>query len=223
MEPLSPDSYNRKGNLLGGIPFTSKEHTWPINRNGKPYYPLTQINLTGVSSITNKEFGDGILQVWIDVDEQSDWMSSVIKRIEPNDLDCEMEPHEFEYLGSNFNELWCDKNYEFSFEFNGYVCPSFDSIDRDDFVKLSKNEKSALERLELIAESNGWKSIDGDWLLGYPDMGSGSPAGSYFSEVDNFIQLATFKSFPMTLGGKQANIFYSDSSSEVEFWFDWGG
>lgn len=37
---MNEDDIDRRSNMFGGKPFTSKKYPWPINSKGKPYYPL---------------------------------------------------------------------------------------------------------------------------------------------------------------------------------------
>lgn len=224
-EELSSGATDRKCNLFGGAPFTSNEHSWPINRNGNPYYPLVQVNLTDVSNITKKRFGDGLLQVWLNVDGDLQSMDHILRIIKPNDLECVMTPPAFERSKTNFDEIWGGSDYAFSIEFNGFVSPSSLYIDRIDYDSFTEEELTAFVNIRSILDNNGWKSMpEGDWLLGYPDEGSGSPAGLYCEgEVNNFIQLGSWKTFALEGIGKVANIFFYDDGDNVVFDFQWGG
>lgn len=225
LEEFIPGTSDRKGNLFGGMPFTSHEHAWPINKKGNPYYPLVQVDLTNVSNITKKRFGDGLLQVWLDVDSDLRSMHHVMRIIRPKDLECIMTPPVIEESETDFYGIWGGSDFIFSFEFKGFVCPSLPYIDRIDFDLFSKEELTAFVKLRSILDQNGWQSIqEEDWLLGYPDRGSGAPAGlSYEEMADNFIQLGSSESFALVGIGKVANIFYTDLGDHVDFDFYWGG
>jgi Domain of unknown function (DUF1963) len=216
---------DRKGNLFGGMPFTSNEHTWPINNNGNPYYPLVQVNLSDVSATTRQRFGDGLMQVWLDLDHDSNLMHSMLKVIKPNELQFEMTNPSFQISESGLDEMWGwgGEGYTFSLNFKGFVCKDIYDFGGSDFNHFSNEELTAFNNIRSICEKNGYRSIgEADWFLGYPD--EGGPAGGMFEDnLKNFIQFGGYEIFPLSGIGKVANIFYYDEGDDVEFLFEWGG
>lgn len=214
---------NRKGNLFGGMPFTSNEHTWPINNNGNPYYPLVQVNLSDVSATTRQRFGDGLMQVWLDLDQDSNWMHSILKVIKPNELQFEMTKPSFQISETGLDEMWgwSGEGYAFSLEFKGFVCKNIYDFGGGDFNEFSKEELTAFVNIRSVCEKNGYASIgESDWFLGYPD--EGGPAGLSFEDNwKNFIQFGGYDIYPLSGIGKVANIFYCDEGDDVEFLFQW--
>jgi hypothetical protein len=128
--------------------------------------------------------------------------------------------HEIDEFGS-----WFGISLQFSFIFLGYMLPHWGDGDAEwDYDRdLSEREVEILDRLEELSEANGYRSLSTNWLLGYPDRGSGSPAGRYDPEPRNLIQFAKSDAFPMVDVSRYANIFYSEVDGDVSYFFDWNG
>lgn len=105
------------------------------------------------------------------------------------------------------------------------MCTDFDAylIESRTGRELTDDEFEVIERLMEIVEKNNFRCPTGDWLLGYPDKGSGSPAGRYDPEPDNFLQFKTAEAFPMANVSRYGNIFCEESGDGVRFSFDWNG
>ncbi len=223
---MNDDDIDRRSNMFGGKPFTSKKYPWPINSKDKPYYPLIQVNLTQVSEITGKNFGDGLMQVWLDVTKND--LDHLIRFIDVKDFGDQLEddaPFTSVIKKTDKNGLWFGICLQFTFKPIGYMMAHwFDGALEWDYERdLSDKEVEILTTLEKLSEDNGYQSISGSWLLGYPDRGSGSPAGRYFPEPKNFIQFSDSGAFPMVDVSRYANIFYADEECDMSFFFDWNG
>lgn len=212
--------------MFGGRPFTSQKHPWPLNKKKRPYYPLIQIDLSQVSKITGKDFGHSLMQVWLDITKDS--LSDLIRIIDKEDLD-DAAAEDFPDAKSiqkidEFNS-WFGISSNFSFKPSGFMMAHwFDGSAEWDYARdLSAQEIGILNELQKLSEDNGYKSLSSNWLLGYPDRGSGSPAGRYYPEPKNFIQFETSDAFPMVDVSRYANIFYSEADGDVAYSFDWNG
>lgn len=216
-------SLNRKGNLFGGIPFISEEYPWPLNDQGKPYLPLIQIVLDEVGLLSGKNFGLGLLQVWIDINDSD--LPNIVRVIERSDLTAPMTLPSFDYSEINETDYWDQVCAHFSIVQGGFMCANFDAclIESRNGRELSDAEYEIVGRLMEIVEKNNYSCQAGDWLLGYPDKGSGAPAGRYDPEPNNFFQFKTADSFSMVNVSRYANIFFDNSSHGVSFFFDWNG
>lgn len=223
---FDPDEIDRKSNMFGGNPFTSLKYPWPLNDSGSPCYPLVQVDLRQISELCSKDFGRGLLQVWLDITDSD--LPSTIRIIDPADMN---ETLQKDYPGPERIEKidgygsWFGISQQFSFNFLGYMLPHWGdgeiewNYDRD----LSEKEVEILNRFEELSEENGYRSLKTNWFLGYPDRGSGSPAGRYEPEPMNLIQFATSDAFPMVDVSRYANIFYSGDDGDVAYFFDWNG
>lgn len=217
------DSLNRKGNVLGGSPFVSQEWPWPVNSSGNPLLPLIQICLDEVTLLSGKDFGAGLLQVWIDVSDAD--LQSIHRVVEASDLEATMTLPAVDYLvraEANNWELACAN---FSIVEGGFMCSDFEpsEIESRNRRELTDAEFEVVDRLMEISKGSNYQCLKGDWLFGYPDMGSGAPAGRYTPEPSNFFQFKTSDSFSMVNVSRYANIFFSDSGKGVSFFFDWNG
>lgn len=86
---------HRRGSLLGGFPFTSKKHPWPLtDGGGLPMQPVIQIDLVDAAPILGLSLGTGLLQIWgrVDsnrdqaMDQTKDWYNSqVLMRLIPTE------------------------------------------------------------------------------------------------------------------------------------------
>ncbi len=222
--PFDPFEIDRKSNMFGGNPFTSLKHPWMLNKNGSPCYPLIQIDLQQVSELCNKDFGRGLMQVWIDIADSD--LPSSIRVIGPADVD---ETPQNDYPSSEqtgkVDEYgsWFEISLRVSFNFLGYMLPHWGDGDLEwDYGRdLSDQEVEILNKLEELSDQHGYRSLKTNWLLGYPDRGSGSPAGRYEPEPMNLIQFRTSGAFPMVDVSRYANIFYSVDDGDVAYFFDW--
>jgi hypothetical protein len=224
--PIEFDETDRKSNMFGGRPFTSKKHPWPLNSNDNPYYPLVQINLLQISELCSRDFGRGLLQVWLDISNSN--LSEIIRFIDPADM-IEMLSQDAPSI-ERINEIdkfgsWFGISRRFSFKFLGYMLLHWGDGDAEwDYDRdLSEKEVEILDRLEELSEANGYRSLSTNWLLGYPDRGSGAPAGRYTTEPKNLVQFATSDTFPLVEVSRYANIFYSEVDGDVAYFFDWNG
>lgn len=224
--PVDIEQIDRKSNMFGAKPFTSEKYPWPYNSKNKPYYPLAQIDLMQISEVTGKDFGSGLLQVWLDITKNN--LDDLIRIIDQDDsseslTDDAPETSVIQKI-DEFN-TWFGIASQFSYKFLGYMMADwFDGAleweyDRD----LSDKEIEILDVLEKLSESNGYKSTSGNWLLGYPDKGSGAPAGKYYPEPRSLIQFSGSGAFPLIHVSRYANIFYSGEDGDVSYFFDWNG
>ena len=223
---LNPHEIDRKSNMFGGNPFTSSKHPWPLNGSGNPCYPLAQLDLRQISKISSKDLGEGLLQVWLDITDSD--LPSTIRTIDPADMN---EALQNDYPDTERIEKideygsWFGISHHCSFNFLGFMLSYWGGgeIEWDYDRDLSEREVEILNRLEELSEEHGYRSLKNNWLLGYPDRGSGSPAGKYESEPINLIQFATADAFPMVAVSRYANLFYSDDDDDVAYFFDWNG
>ena len=223
---VDADSIDRKSNMFGGNPFTSIKHPWPLNGNENPYYPLVQLDLLQISELCSKDFGRGLLQVWLDITDSD--LTSKIRIIDPEDMNDEVltdypsteRIDKIDEFGS-----WFGISLHLSFKFLGYMLSYWGDgdIEWDYDRDLSDKEEEILNNIERLSEEHGYRSLSTNWLLGYPDRGSGSPAGRYEPEPMNLIQFAKSNAFPMVDVSRYANIFYSNSGGDAVYFFDWNG
>ena len=55
----------RKGNLIGGLFYLTKEYPWPVDKDNNQYLqPIVQLDLEFAGELLNDYFGTGLLQVW---------------------------------------------------------------------------------------------------------------------------------------------------------------
>lgn len=226
LEPCEPEKIDRSANMFGGNPFTSAKHPWLMNAGGNPCYPLVQLDLQKISELCDQELGDGLLQVWLDIADPD--LPGVIRVIDPVDMTDALaadypeigETQEIDEYGS-----WFGISHHLSFKFLGYMvsCWGDGEVEWDYERDLSERELEILDKLEGLSEENGYRSLKANWLFGYPDRGSGSPAGRYGSEPRNLIQFATSNAFPMVDVSRYANVFYSHDEDGVTYFFDWNG
>ena len=68
--PLDRDnpSHRIEDQVIRGFPFTSKSYPWPMTE-GSFHQPIAQINLKKAGELLGDNLGDGLLQVWLEVDE----------------------------------------------------------------------------------------------------------------------------------------------------------
>lgn len=223
---LDPNEIDRKSNVFGGCPFTSSEYPWLLNANGNPCYPLVQLDLQQVGGLCRKNFGNGLLQVWLDIADSD--LPATIRIIDSVGFN-EVLNKDYPSLASikQIDEYgsWFGISRQFSFNFLGYMLPHWGDgdIEWNYSRDLSEREVVILNRLERLSEEHGYRSLKTNWFLGYPDRGSGSPAGRYEMEPMNLIQFATSNVFPMVEASRYANVFYSCEDGGVEYFFDWNG
>lgn len=223
---MDNEKIDRRSNLFGGKPFTSKKYPWPANSKAKPYYPLVQIDLKQVSELTEKIFGSGLMQVWLDITKND--LDHLIRIIDSDDLNDHLEddaPLASVIKKIDKDEFWFGICSQFNFKPMGYMMARwFDGALEWDYERdLSDKEVEALSALEKLSEENSYGSMSGSWLLGYPDRGSGAPAGRYSPEPRNFFQFSDSRAFPMVDASRYANIFFSDDDGDMSFFFDWNG
>jgi hypothetical protein len=228
IEDASLDSgeINRKSNMFGGNPFTSLKHPWPLNDRESPSYPLVQVDLRQISELSGREFGSGLLQVWLDITDSA--LPSTIRVIDLADMGELLQddyPDQEQIEKIDVYRSWFGIAQHFTFNFLGFMMPRWESyeIELDCYRDLRAKEVEIIEQLEKISEENGFQSLNGDWFLGYPDRGSGAPAGRYDSEPTNLIQFSTADTFPMVSVSRYANLFYSNDDGEFTYFFDWNG
>lgn len=70
MKHVAPEELDRRGSLIGGCPFTSRNYPTPRNEYkfrgvNEPMAPLVQLNLDDIWRATGKTFGSGLLQLWL--------------------------------------------------------------------------------------------------------------------------------------------------------------
>lgn len=214
----------RTQNIIGGRPFTSEQCPWPVDAEGIPLYPLIQLNLEQISNLTGNDFGSGLLQVWINIQDDDNWMTNVVRVIELDEMHAPPTPVEFNSHEINPKGEFSE-GFSISFSSLGYMCSNWEGwqLECNSDRSFSHEEEELIHKIELIAAKNNYTAMSGDWLLGFPDNGSGSPAGSYSPEPENLIQFASYKSFPLVAISKYANVFYSKDESTGTFWFDWNG
>jgi uncharacterized protein YwqG len=66
LTPQNSKNYEqRTQDMIGGFPYTSEKHPWPIcEESGLHMQPIVQINLVNAGKILEFDFGHGILQLW---------------------------------------------------------------------------------------------------------------------------------------------------------------
>lgn len=224
--PIDFEQIDRKSNMFGAKPFTSNRYPWPYNSKNKPYYPLAQIDLMQISEITGRDFGSGLLQVWLDITKNN--LDELIRIVGQDDISESLTDDSPEtsviHMADEFNS-WFGIASQFSYKFLGYMMAHwFDgALDLECDRDLSGKEIEILDALEKLSECNGYKGASGNWLLGYPDRGSGSPAGKYSPEPRSLIQFSDSGTFPLVQVSSYANIFYSGEDGDVSYLFDWNG
>jgi hypothetical protein len=224
LRPIESSPPNRLQNMFGGTPFTSNDHPWPINRTKRPYYPLVQISLSEVGKLVGRDLGTGLLQVWVDVNDHKHFLSNLIRVISDEDLGSEPAGPAYEHSDIDLGGTWDETCSAFSFEFLGWMCDDWGwwLLECANGRELSSDELAIVNGIECVVGQSNYKNIDGDWLMGYPDMGSGSPAGRYSPKPANFLQLASSESFPMVDVDRYANVFIVETRKGISFKFDWG-
>lgn len=222
------ESLNRLGSMFGGFPFTSQAYPWPLGEDDQPLSPLAQIALSAVTKLTKQSFGQGLLQVWLDYGSPE--MTSIVRVIPESEClrdnlndECLRGGSEYEDICSvikfkksgSMCHSWGDTVGALMDECHDVILDKLDDEKREAFLDL-------IENFEKYVEDSGYGVVEKDWLLGYPDMGSGAPAGRYIDPPSNFIQFATEDSFPMAIGARFCNLFYStDKEGVVFFSFDY--
>lgn len=218
-------STSRKSNVFGGYPYTSEKFPWPLNEKKDPYYPLVQLNLQEIGDVSGKHFGTGLLQIWLDVTKWD--LPDIVRVIGSSDLDDPLrddipdaeQAKKLNEFGSYFGT-----SLDFSFYFMGFMLPTVDfDIDTESDRRRSAEELEIIGRIEGLCKEHGYESVRGNWLLGYPDQGSGTPAFRYDPKPLNLIQFATEDVFPMVGISRYGNVFYSDDEGEPTYFFDWNG
>lgn len=223
VEMNGESNLNRLGNLLGGYPYTSEAYAWPINDHGQPLFPLIQINLDEVNRLANENFGDGLLQVWLDTNDFD--LPSLVRVIDEKDLADSITSPSFDSSVFNDVDTWTQVCASFSLAPGGVMCPDFSAylieskVGRD----LSEDEIDIIDQIAEISDGNDFRNFDEDWLLGFPDKGSGSPANRYDPAPENFFQFKTPKTFSMANVSSYGNLFYERDGDIVSFFFDWNG
>jgi hypothetical protein len=226
LHKTSSDSLDRKGSFFGGLPFTSDDYPWPVNSESRPLCPLVQLDLREITKITGEEFGDGLLQVWVNLDEDK-FLTDLIRIVDVEELSKEAKPAPCTLAEIIGESSWQEISLRFTLSHLGYMCGDWSNYQvqcLDDSREFGDDEWSLIEEIQEIVKENNYKGIDGDWLLGFPDRGSSAPAGRYDPEPRNFLQFATSDTFPMVSVSRYANIFYWRSANgSAEFTFDWNG
>lgn len=225
VKPMEVDSLDRKGHMFGGAPYTSQTLSWPLTETGRPYCPLVQVNLGEVTSTTGLDFGVGLLQVWVDLDDRDQHLSSVTRVIGFDEMQEGMTEPCRDWAAMDPQDMWGEVCAGFSLGESKLMCAAWDNsmLEISGGRDFSGAELALIERIDEFVERHNYRSMDGDWLLGHPDCGSGAPAGSYSSPPDNFLQLKTSRAFPMAAVSRYANLFSARSGKEFEFFFDGNG
>lgn len=223
---FDPEEVDRKSNMFGGYPFTSTDYPWVLNDTGNPCYPLVQLDLRQISDLCGKQFGSGLLQVWLDISDSD--LSSTIRIIDPAETTMSLiedypNPDQIKLVDEYGS--WFSISRQIVFKFLGYMLHQWGDGDLEwDYGRdLSGAEVELLNRLEDLSEEHGYRSIKTNWLFGYPDHGSGSPASRYEPETKNLVQLLTADVFPMVSVSRYGNVFYLDGKGEITYFFDWNG
>ncbi len=220
------DRIDRMSNMFGGNPFTSSKHPWLKNDGGDPLYPLVQVNLRQLSELSANDFGSGLLQIWLDIDDPD--LPSIVRVVEPSDFNDLMRndyPDDESIEKIDKYGAWFSISRNFKFEFFGFMLTHFGDgdIDWSNDRDLSEEELDILARLEDLSEEHGYRSLNGNWLMGYPSRSSGTPAGRYDSEPANLIQFSAPDAFPMVNVSRYANVFYWMENGDTGYFFDWNG
>lgn len=100
---------DRRGSLIGGPLYTSRDHAWPVH-NSIYATPIIQISLDELSWLSGFPLGDGVLQLWA----HSNGTRLEIRLLGPDDIF--EEPDEPPYL-------LCDYNYASDLEYNSRARP----------------------------------------------------------------------------------------------------
>lgn len=214
---LDLEDLDRRSNMLGGVPYTSDKHPWPTS-NGDIYLcPVIQINLSEVSELTKHNFGSGLFQVWLDISNEE--MAIESRVISPKDSDGVPSPEVPDYMKKN-KVYWDERAMGFDFVYAGEMCKSWEygmSDWSESREELSDEEMSIILKIDEHVSKNS--NVNKDYLLGYPDIGSGAPAGSYCYLPTNFIQFMTCDAYPHVDTGRLANVFVS---GQTELFFERG-
>lgn len=224
--PIEAADLDRRSNMLGGVPYTSEKHRWPLNDELNPYYPLIQLDLSNISVLCSKNFGSGLLQVWLDVSDSE--LPSIIRTIDLDEMhgDPLQDAPSIESIQKvDASGIWFCISSKLIFKFMGHMLAHWgdSDVEWDSERDLSDKEEAILNRLGELSEAHGYRSLSVNWLMGYPDRGSGSPAGRYVPEPMNLIQFAKSDAFPLVDASCYANIFYSDEDGDATYSFDWNG
>jgi hypothetical protein len=220
---VEKESLDRLGNMYGGFPFTSAKHPWPLDAKGNPLCPFIQINLDSLYESTKQYVGSGLLQLWIDITDVS--LPGEIRRISKSECQQPMSADFLNYMKMNKHGIWENISCEFSLFYSGDMCRNWEfgmygwSVDRYD---LSEQEMLIIEEIQQHVSDNNFYELSGtDWIFGYPDQGSGTPADRYSELPQNFFQFSSQETFPMALAAKYANIFSRKKDNEVEFFYEY--
>lgn len=224
--PIESVDLDRKSNIFGGVPYTSETYPWPLNDEQNPYYPLIQLDLSSISTLCSKNFGSGLLQVWLDVSNSE--LPSIIRVIDPDEMNGDplQDAPSIESIKKvDASGIWFCISSKLLFKFMGHMLAHWGDGDVEwDYERdLSDKEEAILNRLGELSDAHGYRSLSVNWLMGYPDRGSGSPAGRYVPEPMNLIQFAKSNAFPLVDVSRYANIFYSDEDGDATYFFDWNG
>ena len=69
-DPKNPE-HRVADQVICGFPYTSNSWPWPQDAAGKFMQPVVQIDLSNAGKILDKDFDDGLLQVWFSVEPDS--------------------------------------------------------------------------------------------------------------------------------------------------------
>jgi hypothetical protein len=218
-----PESLDRRGHILGGAPFTSELYPWPRTSGEVPYIPLVQINLTELNRTTGRNVGEGLLQVWLDVTD--DDLPNLLRVVPEADAAGVMTSPEFDHTAIDPSGSWGGACLQFSVAEVGFMCRAWDgsTVETRSGRDLSPEEDELIGRIIEVTEAHNYRRLRGDWIFGYPDMGSGAPAGKYDPIPENLFQFKTSAAFPMAAVSRYANVFFEESGDELVFFFDWNG
>jgi nucleoid DNA-binding protein/predicted DNA-binding WGR domain protein len=69
--------------IIGGLPYLSSDHQWPVDNRGNHLQFLAQIDLTRAGRLLKEDFADGVLQIWA---SEESWENLELRRIGVGEL-----------------------------------------------------------------------------------------------------------------------------------------
>jgi predicted DNA-binding WGR domain protein len=207
------ESADRCSGMLIGPLFTSEDHPWPTDANGKLLFPILQLELEAMSALKGLPLGNGLVQVW---ENEPNFVVRVIPRkdIEKSKLtsySLDGAAYQEKYRG-----LWFDEGmYPEVYQIVGAKGPVFSSAERE--LELDEGDPKEIKALsKMISSLEGNDSGTHFFGTFYPvqywpcDMGDARPLIALDSELCYYWG-----------DSGTAQLFYQFDGVQPTFFFQW--
>lgn len=231
---VPPEEIDRKGEVLLGPLFCSKENPWPED-DGEPMIPLAQIDLDNASKLGCVDLGTGLLQVFCPIKDKLG--QDIFTRVIDRDSVASQELTDAPFFGDDIDGFasvaWAQKSSTHRrlyggdcLQITGYTGKKFTLwmpspiTEEHDLTKVDADLREKIDEFERIVSSNSDAWSPGGFHL----FGTFYPIQYYPGDRDSV--LFTLESeHGFNFGDGQAQIFYKFYEDHPEwgagFSFEW--